>query len=184
MHLSDTQIDRLINQKAISEVWPWNTNDETQVDDNLRDIIAELRRKLRLADKTEFGHYGSGYASFVDCWLYRPDKEFRYEAGNNYFGLVVLFSRMSPYYVLGQGRKSWKESSGASYLPHFEFVDELDHPSVVALVPRVDKVLVSRGLERLHKADVEKTLPIGTHVPTVLAEKRFRYFDALFYWED
>ncbi len=112
MLLTETQIALLLKQLAISDEWPWATNDEAVIDKNIKDIVAEIRRKLRLEDKTEYGHYGSGYASFVDCWLYRPDAEFRYRAGDNYHGLVVLFSRLSPFYVFGQGDKSWDKIGG------------------------------------------------------------------------
>ncbi|MFN0021121.1 MAG: hypothetical protein ACKVP0_22980 [Pirellulaceae bacterium] len=184
MRLTESQIDVLLRQRSISEEWPWSTNDETIIDKNIRDIVAEVRRKARVEDKTEFNHYGSGYASFVDCWLYRPTDEFRYCPGNNYHGLVVLFSRLSPFYVVGEGDKSWDGSSGASCLPAFEFLDVIEHPSVKELVRLVVPVLDARGLTRLHVDDLSPLLPSGVPVPSIMAERVFRHFDALFYWED
>lgn len=184
MLLTDTQIDALLRQQPISNEWPWSTNDERVIDKNIKDIVAEVRCKARVKDKTEFGHYGSGYASFVDCWLYRSDDEFRYRPGDHYHGLVVLFSRLSRFYVIGQGEKSWDETSGASYLPEFEFVDDIEHRAITQLVPRVTAVLDDRGLQQLHKSDLDTILPTDVFVPTIMAERVFRHFDALFYWED
>lgn len=184
MFLTDSQIELLLEQRAISEDWPWETNDEAVIDKNIKDIVAEICRKLRLEDKTEYGHYGSGYASFVDCWLYRPDDSFRYRAGDNYHGLVVLFSRLSPFYVVGQGDKSWDKTSGASYVPGFDFVDDFQDQPVKDLVPRVNTILTDRGLTQLHKCDLDTILPNGVTVPTIMADRVFRHFDALFYWED
>lgn len=184
MFLTETQIERLLRQQAISDDWPWATNDDAVIDKNIKDIVAEIRRKLRLEDKTEYGHYGSGYASFVDCWLYRPDADFRYRDGDNYHGLVVLFSRLSPFYVLGQGNKSWDKTSGASYLPDFDFVDDFEHQPAMELVPRVNTILTDRGLKQLHKSDLDTILPNSVSVPTIMADHVFRHFDALFYWED
>jgi len=184
MLLTDTEIDTLLKQRSIFNQWPWSTNDECVIDKNIKDIIAEVRRKVRVKDKSEFGHYGSGYASFVDCWLYRSDDEFRYRPGDNYHGLVVLFSRLSAFYVIGQGEKSWDKTSGASYLPDFDFMDTIEHPAVTELVPRVTAVLDDRGLKRLHKFDLDTILPNDVHVPTIMSEQVFRHFDALFYWED
>ncbi len=184
MRLTDTEIDLLLKQQAISVQWPWSTNDERVIDNNIKDIVAEVRRRLRLEDKTEYGHYGSGYASFVDCWLYRPDDDFRYRPGAHYKGLVVLFSRLSRFYVLGQGFKSWHVTGGTSYLPEFEFVDSFDHQAVLSLVPRVTSILTDRGLTRLYKSDLEIVLARHICVPTIMTDRVFRHFDALFYWED
>jgi len=184
MRLSPSQIDSLLRQEPITSDWPWSTNDQATIDRNIKDIVAEVRRKLRLLDKTEYGHYGSGYASFVDCWLYRDDDDFRVHSGNHYWGLVVLFSRLSRYFVLGQGEKSWQNTSGASYLPSFAFVDKIEHPSVLRIVPDVCGILANRGLVRLGADDLAELLPRQTDVPTILGDPPWRHFDALFYWED
>lgn len=184
MILTDAQIAALLCQQPISNEWPWSTTDEAIVDKNIKDIVAEVRRKLGVKDKSEYGHYGSGYASFVDCWLYRPDDDFRYRPGDNYHGLVVLFSRLSNYYVIGQGEKSWDRTSGASYLPDFEFVDDIDHQPVAQLAPGVIAILNQRGLKHLHQSDLNTMLPTGVSVPTIMANRAFHHFDALFYWED
>ncbi len=185
---TDTQIDMLINQESISSEWPWSTNDERVIDRHIREIVAEVRQKLRVEDKTEFAHYCSGYASYVDCWLYRPDDEFRFEPGNNYHGLVVLFSRLSSFYVIGEGKKSWTETIGGTYggtyLPEFGFVDDIHHEAVAGLVPPVTAILDDRGLTRLYQSDLDTILPLDVGVPTILADEVFRHFDALFYWED
>lgn len=185
MILTETQIDTLLRQQSISNEWPWSTNDERVIDKNIKDIVAEIRRKTNVEDKTEYGHYDSGYASFVDCWLYRRDDDFRYRPGDSYYGLVVLFSRLSNYYVIGQGKKSWDKTGGASYLPDFDFVDNIDHQPVAELAPRVIDILNQRGLKQLHKTDLRAKLSRGVSVPTIMAAASvFYHFDALFYWED
>lgn len=184
MQLSESQIDDLIRQRSISGEWPWTTNDESVIDKFIDDIIADIRRKACVQDKTAFDHYGSGYASYVDCWIYRPNDEFRLHAGDNYCGLVVLFSRLSEYYVLGEGAKCWKGATTSSYLPSFELVDQIEHPAVVELERLVSPVLSSRGLCRLRTSDLFSPLPSGVRVPTILADPPLRHFDALFYWED
>lgn len=184
MILTETQIDQLLHQEAITEEWPWSTNDEQVIDRNVKDIVAEICRRARLKDKTEYGHYGSGYASYVDCWLYRPDDDFRISPGNHYHGLVILFSRLSPFYVLGQGSRSWDRTGGAFYLPDYDFVDVIEQPVLKDLVPLVTTILTERGLTRLHKTDLDTFLPAGVQVPTILAQHVLRHFDALFYWED
>lgn len=96
----------------------------------------------------------------------------------------MLFSRLSNYYVIGQGEKSWDKTSGASYLPDFDFVDDIDHQSVAQLAPRVIDILNQRALKQLHKSDLNTILPTDVSVPTIMADRVFHHFDALFYWED
>ena len=184
MFLTANEIASLLRQEPITDEWPWNTKDETTIHRNIKDIVAEIRRKNRLLDKTEFGHYGSGYASYIDCWLYREDDEFRFDKGNYYWGLVVLFSILSKYYVIGEGQKTWHQTSGSSYLPSFKFVDKINHPAIQTITAGVCKVLADRGLVRVHTDDLSPLLARDIAVPTILADRPWHLFDALFYWED
>ncbi|MFV0439476.1 MAG: hypothetical protein ACK5PS_19025 [Desulfopila sp.] len=195
MPLTSTEIEMLLHGRSISADWPWCTNDEQVIDGYIEGLVAEMCRTLRLCDRTEYGHYGAGYASFVDCWLYRPDDDFRnrtakrfnlfrWSASNAYCGLVVLFSRLSAYYVIGQGNRSWTKRKAAAYLPDFTFVDEINRQAVVDLVAPVQTFLLERGLQRLYRSDLDTILPGDLAVPTILATRVFRHFDALFHWQD
>lgn len=183
MILNDSEIEALLGQRSITDQWPW-CEGEMAVEKNVKDIVAELRRSLAILERTEYGHYGSGYASFIDCWLYRETPEFR--AGEDgHWGLVILFSRLSNFYVFGEGEKSGRPGGGgSSYLPGFPFVDDTRQPAVRSLVERVESILKSRGLVRLRQADLSPTLPPRFSPPTILSEAPWRLFDALFYWED
>jgi hypothetical protein len=184
MLLTQLDIASLLKQEPITDEWPWNTSEEVTVCENIRDILAQVRGKLRLLDKSEFGHYGSGYASFADCWLYRDEPEFKFDTGNRYWGLVALFSTLSHYYVIGEGQKAWDNKSASSYLPSFEFVDRITHPAAQNIADGVCAILNNRGLVRAHADDLSESLPRNAAVPTILANPPFHHFDALFYWED
>jgi hypothetical protein len=184
MLLTPSDIESLLRQEPITDEWPWNTMDETTVHGSIKDIIAEIRRKNHLQEKTEFGHYGSGYASYVDCWLYRANDAFRFDEGNCYWGLVVLFSTLSKYYVIGEGQKAWHTRGGSSYLPSFQFVDSICHPAVQKLTEGVCGVLAGRGLVRVSASEVSSPLAAEIKVPTILADRPWCQFDALYYWED
>jgi hypothetical protein len=182
--LTESKIGLLLNQKPITEEWPWSIDNEVTVDFSIEVAIDEICQKFHLLDKTEYGHYGSGYASFIDCWLYRPDDQFRFDEGNCYWGLVVLFSRLSPYFVIGEGRKTWDEKGASSYLPSFEFVDVLTHKLIRSLERDISLALQLRGWVRAHANQLAEFLPPDIHVPTSLSDPPWRHFDALFYWED
>jgi hypothetical protein len=184
MILSENQIELLLHQKPITDEWPWVTRDESVIDMHWKDVLSEICRDLNLLEKSEFGHYGSGYASYVDSWLYRDTEEFRFHPGNCFWGLVILYSRLSPFYVIGEGKRTWHDKGGSSYLPCFEFVDQLTQNCVFSLSQDVEAILGNRGLRRLRKDQVSGTLDAKFQVPTILADPPLRHFDAIYYWED
>jgi len=151
-------------------------------------LVANQVRATGASSRIEWNHYGSGYASFIDAWFYKPTPEFSVPDpvphGEEHFGLVVLLSRLSPYFVFMQGHKHWHGSGGSSYLPAFEAVDELSCSGVLSLAEQVQPLLEGHSLRRLLRADLSTPLLPGTFVPTILADEPHTEFDALFYWED
>ena len=180
-------VSLLLEGKAIVADWPWGEGNERAVDDFFRRLLAEAERVGRLRVEAEFRHYGSGYASYVDVFAYPADDSTRIESAvdHHYKGLVVLLSRLSPYYCMGYGEKGWKaDRSGFSYLPSFNMLRDLDDPRLDGAVQAFRDVLSSNGMRELTKADMAGLLPADVRVPTILADPPFRVFDAIFHWED
>jgi hypothetical protein len=136
-------------------------------------------------DKTEWNDYGSGYASFIDAWFYFPDGRARASSRDErHFGVFVLLSRLSCFYVVGQGEKAWTANAASSYLPDLTAVDTVSHPALVELERGIDQFLSAMGMRRLGISDLQ--IPISPHhyVPTIMSDAPFTQFDALFYWAD
>ena len=187
MTFNRSQLEALINYTPVCDQPPWAHAelDSKEVEELVRDVVSQLCRELDVQDKTEYGDYGSGYASFFDCWLYRDTDEFRLAPDqNHYIGLVILFSRLTNYFVVLEGEKSWDETSAVSYVPYFDMVDQFDHEEVLQLAQRAIPIIESRGWERLTSQQLAPLLPDGLAPHTILADTEFRQFDALFYWED
>jgi hypothetical protein len=186
--LSLREIERLLSQQTISERHPWVTNDERLIEAHLKGACAAVIRATRSESRIEWGHYGSGYASFVDAWFYKTTSDFNVKRpiphSEGHTGLVVLFSRLSPYFVFMEGEKSWHASGGSSYLPVFDMLDKLETEGVSLLAQQVQPVLESCGLIRAVREQLSEPLPSGARVPTILTGRGFTQFDALFYWED
>lgn len=183
-YLDDVKIQTLLKLNRICEDWPWSTDDDRVIDDHLKAVVVSVCAACDLQDRSEFDDYGSGYASFVDVWLYRDHDVFRFDKGNCFWGLVLLFSRLSNCYVIGQGQKIWHEQGGSSYLPSFEFVDDVRQPALLAIVEDVCRVVDSKGFRRLRKEELSETLAEHVDIPTILGDPPFRHFDALFFWAD
>lgn len=184
MNFTDDQITALLHGRSISQQPPWDTDQEEVIDQHVRSIVERVCRKLQVLDRGEFNHYGSGYASYVDVWFYRDEEAFRFAEGNCYFGIVVLFSRLTPTFVLGEGRKTWRDNSASSYLPSFDMVDRFTHPAVQELEQPIERALQAAGLQRLRAEDLATPLPAHFDVPSILGDAPWRTFDALFHWMD
>jgi hypothetical protein len=186
--LSHREMESLLSQQTISERHPWVTNDVRLIEAHLRDACAAVTRATRSESRVEWGHYGSGYASFVDAWFYKTTSDFNVKQpirhGEGHTGLVVLLSRLSPYFVFMEGEKRWHAHGGSSYLPEFAMLDRLETESVSLLARQAQPVLESCGLIRAVREQLSEPLPSGLRVPTILADRGFTQFDALFYWKD
>lgn len=55
------------------DLWPYSEGDEEKVEGFLKSVVADLARSRLVEIEAEFGHYGSGYASYVDVLASRKD---------------------------------------------------------------------------------------------------------------
>ncbi len=181
-------VEAVFARHRVPRTAPWRPNDEKAVDALLRDTVAALAEHLRAQVRAEFDHYGSGSASFVDAWFFRPDPSFRRESGDGweaFTGLTVLFSRLGPVVCFLESHKGWSDAGArSSSMPQFEGVDALTAPAISALRADAEPWLSDRGFLCLSRADLGACLPTTVVVPTLLANGPLREFDALFHWED
>ena len=186
--LSDDEIRRLLIQQCISHEHPWAANDEQLIEGHLKAVCAAVERRTRSMSRIEWNHYGSGYASFVDAWFYRNTPDFNPKRplrfGEEHTGLIVLLSRLSPYFVFMEGEKSWHAHGGSHYLPEYDMLDRLQSGAVKLLASQVQPILEEHGLVRASREQLSEPLSPNINVPTILSDRGLCQFDALFYWED
>lgn len=190
--LSPHDITRLLLHpvaQCISDEYPWVSNDEALIDKHFKGVCAQVMRVTHTQSRIEWNHYGSGYASFIDAWFYKNTPDFNAKRpvhyGEEHTGLTVLLSRLSPYFVFMESEKQWDvHGGGYQALPELEMIDRLETPAVIALSQQVQSELEKCGLVRAYKEQLASLLPTGTRVPTVLTDRGFTQFDALFHWED
>ena len=179
------EVERLIQGRPIGEPLPFDPANDGAIRLFYERLVRQIEREQGLRSRVEWNHYGSGYASFVEAWFYPADDRARLPGcEEGHVGLVVLLSRLSRYFVLGQDEKRWSADGGSGGLPNFSMVDEVTHPAVLPLVGPVTALLTAAGLQRLRRQDLAATLPETLQVPTILTDLPFRQFDALFHWED
>lgn len=185
--LSLAAIEQLLDQRSIVDEHPWTSGDNA-VEAHLKAVCAAVARATAAHSRIEWNHYGSGYASFVDAWFYKREPGFAVKQPLDYedehIGLVVLFSRLSRYFVFMEGEKRWDKRRATSYLPAFEMVDRFGSSAVAKLGEEVQRVLESFKLIRVYRGSLEEPLPSDISVATNLADRGFTQFDALFHWDD
>lgn len=167
--LTDANLLDLIHDQPITEQLPWASRDDALISAFYRAIVRTVRATHWLGC-TVSPEPGSGYASFIEAWFYRE---------GDYRGLAVFFSKLAPYYVIGEGRKG-------VFLLDYERLDVFEHQNVAALVAPVCGVLDHNGLIRLSKAELAHPLPgsCAGGFYTMITQPPWRHFDALFHWVD
>ena len=184
---TEAEIGRLIQGKPIRGPLPFDPANDDAIRRFYEGSVRQIEREQGLRSRVEWNHYGSGYASFIEAWFYPADDRARLPGREEgHAGLVVLLSRLSRCFVLGQDEKRWSTDggSGSAGLPNFSTVDDITHPAILPLVVPVTSLLTAAGLQRLHRQELAAPLPETLQVPTILTDLPFRQFDALFYWED
>lgn len=157
-------------------------------------IFADIKRQTGTISQIEDGHYGSGYASFIDAWFYQENDSFNFSVDkkgtHRSSGLTVIFNRLIPFYIMFEGEKYWNKQlgNGGWYMPYLHCVDDLKTQAVIDLAEKVDKILQNYQLTRLSKSDLQTELGSRTtwKIPTELNDnsRYYTYFDGLFFWQD
>lgn len=186
---TDFEIRTLLSGSSISDQYPWNTNKDEIIEKFCSNICDDIEIQTGSISQKEFNDYGSGYASFYDTWFYKDKASFKFPnspyPNQHFYGLVILFSKLTPYYVLMQGEKGWHDKSSFSYMPDSNMVDNLKIWAVNDLAKQVEPILASYGLIRLTYEQLKSPLIGSWEIPTNLnIDEQFTLFDALFYWED
>ena len=129
--LADLLADRPVVDRA-----PWNDPDPQAVDRACALLFDAVCADAGALVRLEAPHYGSGYASFVDAWFYRPVPEAalpedawpgRPADAHAWVGLHVLACRLAPCVAFMQGVQSWRpDGASSSRLPSLAAIDALE----------------------------------------------------------
>lgn len=187
MSLSDAELRSLIAGRPFGPGTVYEGGDEAAITGFLRGVVAGLARSALVEVEADFKHYGSGYASYVDVFCAKRGGRSTTEVNGVRWidGLVIYLSRLAPVAALGPSQRTRHRTGGSS--------DYLDAGKVGVLPPgdwsaewnEVHAKLTDRyGLTLLDRDELNRRLPFTADIATVLADRPYRVFDAVFYWED
>lgn len=188
------QLKAMIRQEIISEQYPYSTQDEQELKNYLKAILAELER-ANIRCNVERDHFGSGYASYIKWFVYEESsiqvEEDRFRRNVETQGLHVLISRLAPVVVMGNGEefRSYLRTTGAELGSGQSILSrpgELNiDPTLQKLANQVERLFMKYQFTILRKEDLDKPLPFDADIPTLWCDKgEYLVWDAVFYWED
>lgn len=176
-----------VRDEALHDDQAWDVG--LDIDGFLRRVVAELGRLPTLVvEHSDFGHYGSGYASFVEVSMTKRDGSLRHDGGHGWVEvecLGILLCRLAPIAcALRPSVRSTGTERGFHSLPSVDrAVTAVDQQWTYGF-QQIRTVLDKHGLTLVGTDVLTLPLPGRLFVNTNLADSAFTIFDAWFHWMD
>ena len=194
---SDEQLQAMIDGKIVGEKFPYDTNDEREIEAHIRRLFHRINRIPNVVCEAEWNHFGSGYASFVEFFCYQKEDLVVLEEKHGHReikmnGLIVDISRLASVAIMGDDERyktihiETNEYRGGAY------GSLLGGPKLIGLSKRfqtfgeqLKQVLEEFDFEVVKPEEMNQLLSFKTKIPTIYRESRdYTVADAIFYWED
>ena len=194
---SDEQLQAMIDGKIIGEKFPYDTNDEREIEAHIRRLFHRINRIPNVVCEAEWNHFGSGYASFVEFFCYQKEDLVVLEEKHGHReikmnGLIVDISRLASVAIMGDDERyktihiETNEYRGGAY------GSLLGGAKLIGVSKRfqtfgeqLKQVLEEFDFEVVEPEEMNRLLSFKTKVPTIYRESRdYTVADAIFYWED
>lgn len=194
---TNKELQDLIDGKIIGSSFPYDTNDEAEIEAHIRRLLYRIKRIPNLRCEAEWHHFGSGYASFIEFFCYEKgnvtitDRPYNIQE-IDIEGVLMNISRLAPLVIMGEDernrmiRTNTEEEIGGcrgSIMGNRQLVhvDEQFQPMIRELKIALEEF----GYEILPIEEMNKPLPFQTKIPTLYSEpQEYTIADAIFYWED
>lgn len=189
--LTDEEIESLISDETICEIYPWITNDENIIDQFYKQILFAISRKTEMQFLADFDHYGSGYSSYIPTFFYSEKNKIKqlYPSYNqNFLGLEIYFCRIAPYFIIIENEQRWQQKQGQTEVfrgfPSQNIINHVLDLTLQQKAQYLETLLSEYGLSKLDEKWLETLLPKRLKICTNLNDRAFSYFDVFFHWED
>ncbi|MGI5156483.1 hypothetical protein [Microbispora sp. CA-102843] len=185
----DAQI-RAARDEPVSRESAWTGGAEA-VEGYLRRVVADLNRVPELVvEHAEFGHYGSGYASFVDVLLTRRDgsaRRVRPDGCTTVEGLSVALCRLAPIAcILSPAERSHHpDGHGHHSMPSLDTVTETPIPGSERGCEQISQVLDRHRITLVGPRLLSRPALPHLKIDTNLGDgPHYSIFDVWFHWLD
>lgn len=194
---SNDQLRDLIKGKIIGDKFPYDTGDEKEIEDHIRRLFYRIKRNHKLVCEAEWGHFGSGYASFVEFFCYSKEQVTVLQKKNGVrkeeiHGIIIDICRLAPVAIMGEDIRyktfliETNEIIGRGYGTLLDGQNSLTvSVEFQTAAAHLKKSLNEYNYELLHAEGLKRFLPFQEKIPTIYRAKgQYLVMDAIFYWED
>jgi hypothetical protein len=161
------------------------------VEGYLKQITAAIGRLPDVVvEDADFGHYGSGYASYAEIFVTARDGSLRNERSNGTVevqGMFLLLCRLAPLACLIPSchRSRSANGSGASDLPSADAATRTTSQRWEQIAhQQITETLTLHGFSLLKPETLSRPISPDLIIDTNLAEPPYTVFDAWFHWMD
>ena len=191
---SNDDLKALIRGEMIGDIYPYSSQNDIEVQNYLKQLLAELKRS-GISCEVELDHHGSGYASYRQWFCYTKEHVHistdKYKKEIEKEGLMIHISSLAPVVIIGIGNQSetylledsrWL-GGGSTMLtePHQLIIPSKFEP----FYHQLERLFMKYNFTILRKEDVEGVLPFKIKIPTLSRDEgEYLIWDAIFYWED
>ena len=194
---SNEKLQDLIEGKIVGNKFPYDTNNEQEVEAQIRRLFHQINRIPNLICEAEWNHFGSGYASFVELFCYQKEDvivvEERYGRREiKTEGIIIDICRLAPVAIMGEDdryktiRIETNEVVGGAYGSLLCKSNPLYlSEKFQTIAEKLKQALKEFDYELLEAEKMNQSLSFQTKIPTIYREPReYLVMDAIFYWED
>ncbi|WP_418302763.1 hypothetical protein [Lysinibacillus fusiformis] len=194
---SNEQLQGLIEGKIVGNKFPFNTNNEREIEAHIRRLFHRINRIPNIVCEAEWSHFGSGYASFVEFFCYRKEDVIVVEEKYGHReikkdGIIIDICRLAPVAIMGEDdryktiRIETNEVVGGAYGSLLGGPNLLDlSEKFRTIAEKLKQALKEFDYVLLEAEKMNQPLSFQTKIPTIYREPReYLVMDAIFYWED
>ena len=190
--LADPDWQHAAARERIVGPWAELGMDAAAVDKLLHGVVAALESRHEITvERAEFGHYDSGFASYVDVLVTRRDGSLRTVGADGSVrvrGITLLLCRLAPIAALLRdgGRSSGPGGRGTHSLPERALLADGQIDGWQEACQAITTVLDRFGIVIPESYVLRAPALDGLKIDTNLADRREGYvlFDVWFHWED
>ncbi|WP_313892288.1 hypothetical protein [Psychrobacillus sp.] len=194
---SNEQLQDLIEGKIVGNKFPYDTNNEQEIEAHIRRLLYRINRIPNLVCEAEWKHFGSGYASFVEFFCYQKENVLVVEEKNGRRelkteGIIIDICRLASVAIIGEDTRYKKilietnEKVGGAYSSILSGPNRLYLSGrFQTIAEKLKQALKEFDYDLLDAENIIQPLPFQTKISTIYRRpKEYLVMDAIFYWED
>lgn len=191
MKFSNDILKRIIDVRTVEEFYPYTGESfaeiGNEVDYFIKQVVNQFKNSKVITIETEFDHYGSGFASYVDVFITKKDGSSIKEIDDITWiqGVSLYLCRLAPVAVFGKNEKTKDKNGGGSFgFLREDNVGTTPEGNWEEIIDEVTNVLKQNQIQLLNRDLIMKPLEFEIEIHTILKDSNYNIFDVLFYWED